>query len=171
MEIEKKRLPVSVSAAVYIEDEEGRLLLLQQEAESKGRKWGPPAGGMEAHEDPVMCAIREAEEEIGVKVELSDLIGIYIADRGDSATGLAFAFRGKIIDGQINPLKGEISAFGYFTPDEVEDLAKQDLLYKPEYNVPAFKDFLVGKSYPLSLIRPHSNDKKTQVDKVWYDNN
>lgn len=34
----RERLPVSVSSAVFIEDEQGRLLLLQQTAERKGHR-------------------------------------------------------------------------------------------------------------------------------------
>ncbi|MCR4326578.1 MAG: NUDIX hydrolase, partial [Candidatus Roizmanbacteria bacterium] len=84
----RERLPTSVSSAIFIEDEHNRLLFLQQASESKGHRWGPPAGGIEAHEDPIKAALREVREEIGVEVNLIDLIGIYTADRGDNATGI-----------------------------------------------------------------------------------
>lgn len=153
MTIEKgERLPVSVSSSVFIEDGEGRLLLLQQQAERKGKRWGPPAGGMHPHEDPRMTAIRETKEEIGVEVELTDLVGIYTADRGDNKSGLAFVFRAKIIDGKISPAKDEISDYNFFTPEEIEQLIKEDKLYKPEYNIVSIRDWLNGNSFPLDVV-------------------
>ena len=151
---QRERLPVNVSAAVFIEDDQGRLLLLQQEAESKGRKWGPPAGKMQAHENPIDTALRETKEEIGVEVELVDLIGVYTVDRGDTSSGMTFWFRGKIIGGEISPRKGEIMNYRFFTPKEIEKLIKEDGLYKPEYNIAGINSWLKGSSCPLDVIKP-----------------
>lgn len=153
-ELEKReRLPASVSSAVFIEDDQGRLLLLQQAAERKGHRWGPPAGGMEAHEDPIMTAQREVGEEIGVEIKLKDLVGIYTVDRGDSATGVGFVFRGQIISGEIMPREDEIMDFRFFSPDEIEELIKADMLYKPEYNLAGIQDWIEGRSFVLEVIR------------------
>lgn len=152
----RERLPVSVSAAVLIEDEEGRLLLLKQEARWKGDKWGPPGGGLHPHEDPITTALRETREEIGVEIELVDLIGIYTVDRGDSATGIGFVFRGKIKSGKIKPHRGEIKDFRFSTPAEIQEMVENDLIYKPEYNLQIIKDWLENKSFPIEVIRPIS---------------
>lgn len=149
----QERLPVSISAAVFINDNRGRLLLLQQAAKQKGNQWGPPGGGMKAHEDPIAAALREIKEEIGVGVVLIDLIGIYTADRGDNATGISFVFRGKIISGQITPKQDEIKVFKFFSSKEIEDLINDNMLYKPEYSLKAIKDWLEGKSYSLEMIK------------------
>lgn len=150
---ERKRLPVSVSAAIFIEDEHGRLLLLQQEAKWKDQKWGPPAGGMEAFESPAETAFREAKEEIGVEVKLVDLVGIYTAKRGSNKTGLAFVFRGKLKSNELNLREGEIKNARFFSPEEIEDLIKNGQLYKPEYNIDCIKDWLEGVRFPLEVIR------------------
>lgn len=76
--------------------------MLQQATEAKGHRWGPPGGGMLAHENPITCALREGREEIGAEIELIDLIGIYTTDRGDTTSGIGFVFRGKI-QGKIEP--------------------------------------------------------------------
>lgn len=149
----RERLPVSVSSAVFIEDDQKRLLLLQQAAERKGYRWGPSAGGMEPHEDPIMTAIREVEEEIGVKVELIDLIGVYTVGRGDNASGIGFVFRGRIVSGQITPREGEIKDYRFFSSPEIDELISQDMLYKPEYNLSGIQDWLSGRSYPLDAIK------------------
>jgi ADP-ribose pyrophosphatase YjhB (NUDIX family) len=153
----RERLPVSVSAAVFIEDAQGRLLLVQQAAEWKGKKWGPPAGGMNAHESPMDTALREVEEEIDVEVKLIDVLGVYTADRGGQATGLACVFRGEIVEGEIKPREGEIADYRFFTPDEIEQLIAEEKLYKPEYNLAGIEDWLVGRSYPLEVIKPLSS--------------
>ena len=154
MTIERKdQLDVSVSAAVYIMDEEGRLLLLKQAAPEKGGKWGPPGGGIKAHEDPIDVAKRETREEIGVEVELIDLIHIKTADRGDAASGLGFIFRGKILSGEVWFKDREIAECKYFTPDETRTLLESNMLYKPEYNLDGIEDWLKGESYPLGVIK------------------
>jgi len=136
----RERLPVSVSSAVFIQDESGNLLLLQQAADSKGYKWGPPAGGMEAHEDPILAAQREAREEIGLDIELIDMIGIYTTDRGDKASGIGFVFRGKIKEGDIRIQEDEIKDYRFFNPEELDQLAREDMLYRPEYNLPCIRE-------------------------------
>lgn len=152
VETERKRLPFSVSVAVFIEDEKGRLLLVQQTADWKGNKWGPPAGGMVAYEDPIMAALRETKEEIDTEVELLNLIGIYTVVRGENASGVGFVFRGKI-RGEIRLAKGEIMSFHYFSPEKIQELIEKDLIYKPEYNLPAINDWLDGRLFPLEIIK------------------
>lgn len=162
----RKRLPVSVSAAVFIEDEQGKLLLVRQAVESKGYKWGPPAGGMKAYEDPTTTALRETREEIGVEVELVDLIGIYTACRGANASGISFNFRGKILGGEIKTAKDEIMNYRYFTPEEIQTLIEKKMLYKPEYNIPSIKDWLRGCSYPLDVVKTSLVNCETTKQKM-----
>jgi ADP-ribose pyrophosphatase len=154
VEKERKRLPVSVSAAVFLANDRGELLLLQQATKSKGYKWGPPAGGMDPFEDPLMCAKREVKEEIGVSIELQRLIGTYPVERGEDASGIAFAFTGRIIEGEISPTKGEIMNYRFFSRNELKELIKSDKLYKPEYNIRGIKDWLSGETYPLEAVKP-----------------
>lgn len=154
VELSRERLPVSVSSAVFIEDEQGILLLLQQCSENKGRRWGPPAGGMFPHEDPFENARRETREEIGVEIEFIDVLGIYTIDRGDTKTGIGFVFRARIINGEIKPATGEIDNYKFFTPGEIKALIDSDLLYKPEYTKQCVEDWINGRSFPLGAIRP-----------------
>lgn len=154
MELKRKRLPVSISAAVLIEDEKGRLLLVQQEAKWKEGEWGPPAGRVHAFESPTEVALRETKEETGLEVELIDLVGVYTVPRGAHTTSIGFVFRGKIVSGKIALQKGEIKNCKYFSPKKLEELIKKDEIYKPEFSIPVIKDWQAGKSYPLEIIRP-----------------
>ncbi len=58
-------MPTQLSGCVIIED--GELLLLYRRDEEH---WEVPGGKVEEDESPTGTAVREAEEEIGVKVEL-----------------------------------------------------------------------------------------------------
>jgi len=159
-EAKPERLPVSVSAAVFIEDDKGKLLLLQQAASRKGYRWGPPAGGMHPHESPVDTAMRETKEEINVDIELIDVLGIYPTDKGGSSSGIGFVFRAKIITGEIQPNPDEIKDCRFFSATEIESLIEEDMLYKPEYNLQSIKDWLEKRSYPLEIIRPLTQGKR-----------
>ncbi|KKU90856.1 MAG: hypothetical protein UY21_C0016G0001 [Microgenomates group bacterium GW2011_GWA1_48_10] len=108
---------------------------------------------MEAHEDPMMAAIREAKEEIDVDVELTDVIGIYVVDRSDSASGLAFVFRGKITSGEITPKEGEIMNYRFFEPQEIQALTENGQLYKPEYNTVGVRDWIEGETYAIGVLK------------------
>lgn len=153
MLVMRERIPVSVSVAVLIPDSTGkRVLLVRQTAEAKGKKWGPVAGGIEAHEDPMMAATRESREEVGVRVGLTDLVGIYPVDRGEKV-GLGIAFRGKILSGRIVLQKEEILDWNYFSEADVLSMLANGEIYKPEYTRQAILDFFAGTSYPLAVIR------------------
>ena len=81
------------------------------------------------------------------------MIHIKTADRGDAASGLGFIFRGKILSGELRFEDREIAECRYFTPDEIRSLIKNDMLYKPEYNLDGIEDWLKGESYPLGVIK------------------
>jgi len=56
-------------AGVFIFDPEQNMVLLVQ---SRGQLWGPPKGTLE-NESSYECAIREVEEETGLKISAKDL--------------------------------------------------------------------------------------------------
>lgn len=149
-----KRIPTSVSVAALITNEKGDLLLVQQAAPEKEHKWGPPAGGILAHDDPIIALQREAKEEIGLDVACIDLVGIYPVDRGDEASGIGFVFRCTIPNNKITINKDEIQDFKFFSKSELEELIRTHQLYKPEYNIPCIQDYFAGKSFPLEVIKP-----------------
>lgn len=152
---ERYHLPVSVSAAVLIENNQGELLLVQQSSEDKGNKWSPPGGRLIAYENPIGLAERECLEEIGTKVVITDLIGVYTSPRGDHATGLAFVFRGKLNEGSEIKLKmDEVKDWKFLSPQELDKLEEADLLYKPEYTIPSLHDWKKGQFYPIEAIKP-----------------
>jgi len=56
---------IKKKAGVFVFDpKENRVLLVQ----SRGQFWGPPKGTLEENETDMQCAIREVEEETGLKI-------------------------------------------------------------------------------------------------------
>ena len=52
----------------------GKLLYLKRHADKpQGSTWGLPAGKIERGEDPAQAAVREVDEEVGIKLDLAKL--------------------------------------------------------------------------------------------------
>jgi 8-oxo-dGTP pyrophosphatase MutT (NUDIX family) len=62
------------AAGILAVDDDGRLLL--QRRRDTGQ-WAIPMGRMELGETPTQCAIRETQEETGITVEPTGLLGLY----------------------------------------------------------------------------------------------
>lgn len=68
-------LPFKISVLVFLHDENGKLLLIQRTKAPNQGCWSPIGGKLETGtgESPFECAVREVAEEVGVKVQTSDL--------------------------------------------------------------------------------------------------
>lgn len=149
----RERTPVNIAVAVLIEDQKGRLLLVKQRAQGENPQWGPPAGGMDLGETPLEAAVRETEEEIGVKPILKGIFVILPTYR-DCRPGLGFVFSGEIPQSHyISPNPAEVEEARYFSPAEIAELVKNDQLYRPDYNLPAIEVWQSGQIYPLEITK------------------
>lgn len=75
------------AVGVLFEDQTGKILVLhRQPTGAKQNSWGLVGGHVEPDESEEMAAIREVEEEVGVKLEPHQLkfIKTYTWDRSDS---------------------------------------------------------------------------------------
>lgn len=59
-----------VAVKVILKSDKGNILLVKPDYKDT---WQMPGGGVDEYEDPKTAAVREAEEETGVKIETSDL--------------------------------------------------------------------------------------------------
>ena len=68
-------LPYKVATLLYCFNERDEILLLERAQEPNRGFWSPCGGKlkMDIGESPYVCACREAEEEIGLKISPSDL--------------------------------------------------------------------------------------------------
>ncbi len=97
----------------------GQILLTRRNHEPKLGEWSFPAGFVDAGENVVEAAAREALEETGVRVEVGPLLGVF-QEQGSKVVFLAFAAPAA----DDEPVCGdECLDVRYFAPDELPPLA------------------------------------------------
>jgi len=117
---------LKIGAAAAIFDAGGERILLTQRADNE--QWCLPSGGMEPGESIAEACIREVWEEIGLKVRITRLIGVYSSPHRitEYADGNRFQFVSLLFEAEpLNQtvcLGEECLAWGWFTPDETHEL-------------------------------------------------
>ncbi len=170
----KEHTNASASVSIFLSDKMGRLLMVQ-DVDQYGGKWSPIAGFVDVayNEEPEMAALREAKEELGLTIRLDELIGVwhYYADDDKDAVAygkengttvdkahmhIGYSYRGTILDGTFIMQEDEIQNYGFFTPEEVEQLYKDGKLKTPQYNYVGFKLWEKGTKHPLTVVQSNS---------------
>lgn len=118
------RLRIGCSAVIFDAARE-RILLTRR---TDNGQWCLPGGGMDAGESLEEACIREVQEETGLRVQVSRLIGVYSTPHrivtyadGNRWQIIAHSFEAHVIGGELT-LSDETTALGYFTPDEIAEL-------------------------------------------------
>lgn len=163
------------SVSIFLSDEQGRLLMVQ-DIDEHGGKWSPIAGYVDdlLGEEPEAAVLREAKEELGLSVRLDELLGVwhYYEKNGkhhdttkptDPSTKaepckmhIGYAFRGTILDGTFVMQSDEIQNYAFFTPEQIERLHKDGFLKTPEYNYDGYKLWAKGTKHPLEIVRSNA---------------
>ncbi len=102
----------AVGAAVLIESANG-VLLVQRKGEPYQGYWMLPAGFVEYGEQPDETAVREAQEEVGLTVELTGLLGCYFGDDDPRNVSILLVYRAAITGGELQP-GDDAQAAAYF---------------------------------------------------------
>ncbi len=139
----------------------GKKALLVKEAQVEVGKWNQPAGWLEKHENPVLGAKRETEEETGFKIKITQFLGIYSLDRRKikeqnrarliDRHPVKLLFLAKVIGKGKRPNPLEISEVRWFELKEIKNLYKQKILRDPDI-VDEVQDYLAGRAYDLKLV-------------------
>ncbi len=139
----------------------GKKVLLIKEAMVEAGKWNQPAGWLEKHENPILGAKRETEEETGMKVKITRFLGTYSIDRrkvkGWHKTRLIdlhaikFLFLAKVIGRGKKPDPLEIIEVKWFDLKEIKNLHKHKILRDPDI-INEVQDYLAGRSYGIGII-------------------
>lgn len=115
----------SVTAAVR--DSEGQLLLIHK---IDNGFWALPGGGMDLGESIRDAVIREVEEETGVRVEVTGLVGIYTDpghvmayDDGEVRQEFSVCFHARPIGGEPREDGTETRAARWVDPAELAELS------------------------------------------------
>ena len=101
----------------------GRLLLVRL---IDTGNWATIGGAVEPDESPRSGAIREAQEEAGVTVELGNILGVLggpdyrvTYPNGDETAYVVTVFDATVVDGSPRPDDDETSEVGWFRPEEL----------------------------------------------------
>jgi ADP-ribose pyrophosphatase YjhB (NUDIX family) len=108
----------SPAAGVLVRDGEGRVLLVQRRFEPFEGFWVIPSGYIEHGEDVMSTAVRELEEETGLKVEIDGIHAVescFDDPRGDT---LLTIFLGHVSGGRLRAGDDAANA-GFFAPDDL----------------------------------------------------
>lgn len=116
---------IVVAVTVFVQDELGRVLLIQR---TDNGLWALPGGGQDFGEYIAETAVRETREEAGVEVEVTGVVGIYtnpnhVVEYSDGEVRQQFSicFRGRYVSGQPTP-SDESSEVRWVGRDELDDL-------------------------------------------------
>jgi ADP-ribose pyrophosphatase YjhB (NUDIX family) len=109
----------ALGAAVAIQSDDGREILLVQRAHEPLRGWWMlPAGFVEYGESAWETAVREAEEETGLDVELTGLRGLYFGTDDPRDVAHLAVYDARIVGGQPRP-GDDACAVCFFSADEL----------------------------------------------------
>lgn len=123
-------LPYKISSLIYLRDRSGRLLLMQRNKAPNKGLWSPIGGKLEmgTGESPYEAAAREVHEEIGLRIETSDLhLFSMIAEKNyeDRCHWLMFLFDCRTTLHELPPAISE-GEFAFFEESEIPGLALPD---------------------------------------------
>ena len=106
-------------------ERDGRYLFLRRAREPQLGKWNLTGGFLEPFESPEDALRREAREELGVAIEVGELVGAFsspYADTGRSTLDLAYRCRPADDSAELM-ISDESGEAGWFALDAVPELA------------------------------------------------
>ncbi len=109
------------SAAMYLEDETGRLLIVKANYK---KHWSLPGGIIDKGEMPLAAAIRETKEEVGLVIDPADVTFVAVVGRRSSLfDSYQFVFSAPLHAYQLSQVslqESEIDEYALVTRDEIE---------------------------------------------------
>jgi len=154
-------MSVKIKIGVIVVNEKDEILLIKEKLEDKPVSlWNIIKGtyGDNGNETVFEAAIRECREEAGVKVNLTDLLGCYIAQRSDKIR-IQFNFLSKITKGkptladkkEQESRDEDINALKWFNKEDLMKMNPDKFISNRSYM--AIQDWIKGKSYSLNTVR------------------
>lgn len=116
---------IKLVCAAAIKNKEGKILAVHLNKEKPEGVWVTPGGKLEYDESCRDCVKREVKEELGVDIEVGEIIGISESeyDPGDIWTFLIFS--AEIIKGEPKPMEqGKTLECKYIKREDLHDAKK-----------------------------------------------
>jgi 8-oxo-dGTP diphosphatase len=92
-----------VAAAILLEDDSGRVLLVRRANEPFRGSWSLPAGFVDAHEDPARAAERECLEETGLIVRATRVFDIIAGREHPRGADFVIVYHSQLLAGAAQP--------------------------------------------------------------------
>ncbi len=113
---------------MLLTDPDGRILLSRPTGHSDG--WHVIGGAIDPDESPREAAVREAHEELGVKIRLGQLLGAFggpdyvvTYPNEDVVAYVTVCYEAFIVSGSPVPDGEELATIAWFTRDELHEAA------------------------------------------------
>ncbi|HEY1455172.1 MAG TPA: NUDIX domain-containing protein [Candidatus Dormibacteraeota bacterium] len=135
-----------VATAVVVEAA-GGVVLGRRAIEPGYGLWCLPGGFVNDDEDPARAAERECMEEIGARVEVTGLIGVYHISKSEAPSMIAIAYRAQLSEGGAPSAGTEMLEVGVFALDALPPLAF------PSHRA-VLGDYVIGTVGPAAERRP-----------------
>lgn len=138
-----------IHVSTLITNSENKILLVNEKKEKHFNKLNLPGGHLEPGEKIIEGAKREVMEEVGVEVEMLDLIGIYTGVGANHY--INFIFAGNI--GNAVPIanKNEVNDLVWYSANEILNISDEKIL-NPRKLKKVINDYLSGNVGSLSMI-------------------
>jgi len=138
-----------IVAAGNLISKNGKILLVQETFEEIKGKWNLPVGRLEEDEGIIACGKREGEEETGLTLKPSYLIGVYQV-LALKCNVIIFVFKSEINGGKLT-IPEDIMDVQWFSPDEIRDMENKGLL-ADSYILRVLECYQNGNNIPLRSI-------------------
>ncbi|RSN29834.1 NUDIX hydrolase [Amycolatopsis sp. WAC 04169] len=116
---------IAVAVSVFIQDDEGRILMIRR---TDNDLYSIPGGQLELGETLAQAAVREVREETGIECEVTGVIGLYsnpnhvIAyDDGEVRQEFSICFRATVAGGELRT-SNESKEVHWVDPDRLRSL-------------------------------------------------
>jgi len=144
-----RNLPHLTVACIVQQDEQ---FLLVEEQKFGKAVFNQPAGHVENNETLTQACVRETLEETGYLIEPTALLGFYrYFAKANHTHYMRCSIIAQVIKKQTDVLDPDITAYHWFSLEQIKHLNKQQLLRSPLV-LQNIEDFLSGQSFDIKAI-------------------